>query len=109
MHELGITQEIVAIAADTAGDRHVTKVTVEIGRLTAVLPEAVRFCFGLCAEGTVVEGAVLEIVETPGRGRCRACGREQTLEQAYGLCNCGTSDFDWIAGDELRVRTVEVQ
>lgn len=42
------------------------RVVVEIGRETAVLPDAVRFCFDLCAEGTVVEGAELEIVELMG-------------------------------------------
>jgi len=112
MHELGITQEIVAVAAqvaaDAAGEARVRRVVVEIGRLTAVFPDAVRFCFDVCAEGTPVEGAALEIVEVPGRGRCRACGAEQVLEQPFGICSCGRTEFDWLAGEELRVTHVEV-
>lgn len=108
MHELGITQEIVAIAAGYAKDAKVKRVVVEIGKLTAVLPDAVRFCFDVCAEGTLVEGAQLDIVETPGRARCRKCAAEQVLERPFGLCACGATEFDWLAGEELRVRTVEV-
>jgi hydrogenase nickel incorporation protein HypA/HybF len=108
MHELGITQEIVAIAADRAGTGRVKRVVVEIGRLTAVLPDSVRFCFDVCAQGTVVEGATLEIVEIPGRARCRRCAREQSFDLPYGLCPCGSCELDWLAGEELRVRQVEV-
>lgn len=109
MHEVGITQEIVAIATRRAGSARVTRVVVEIGRLTAVLPDAVRFCFEACAEGTPVEGAALEILEVEGRGRCRACGAEQTMQRVYGLCACGAMEFDFLSGEELRVKTVEVQ
>jgi hydrogenase nickel incorporation protein HypA/HybF len=108
MHELGITQEIVMIAAEKAGRRKVRRVVVEIGRLTAVLPDAVRFCFDVCAEGTPVAGAELEIVEIAGRARCKACRIEQRLERPFGICACGHTDFDWLAGEELRVKTVEV-
>jgi hydrogenase nickel incorporation protein HypA/HybF len=66
MHELGITTEIVDIAMRYSTSSKVRRVIVEIGRETAVLPDAVRFCFDLCAEGTCVEGAELEIVEMSG-------------------------------------------
>jgi hydrogenase nickel incorporation protein HypA/HybF len=66
MHEVGITEEIVAIAAERAGTGRVARVVVEIGSSTCVLPDAVRFCFELCAEGTPVDGAELEIVQVEG-------------------------------------------
>jgi hydrogenase nickel incorporation protein HypA/HybF len=109
VHELGITQEIVAIAAAKAGTARVCRVVVEIGQLTAVLPDAVRFCFDACAEGTPVAGAELDIVIIPGCGRCRACGVENVLDRPLGICECGHTDLEWVAGDELRVRSVEVQ
>lgn len=109
MHELGITQEIVARAAERAEGRRVTCVVVEIGRLTAVLPDAVRFCFDLCAEGTPVEGAVLRVVETPGKARCRACAEVLELDRPFGRCGCGNTDLEWIGGEELRITEIEVQ
>jgi hydrogenase nickel incorporation protein HypA/HybF len=109
MHELGITQEIVARAADRAEGRRVVRVVVEIGRLTAVLPDAVRFCFDLCAEGTPVEGAELRIVETPGKARCRACAAVLELDRPFGRCACGNTDLEWLGGEELRITAIEVQ
>ena len=108
MHELGVTQQIVELVLERAGAARVTKVVVEIGKLSAVLPDAVRFCFELCCEGTPLAGAALEIVEPPGRGRCRACGGEVLLERPFGRCACGSSDLDWISGEELRIRAMEV-
>jgi hydrogenase nickel incorporation protein HypA/HybF len=108
VHELGVTQEVVAVAAEHARGRRVARVVLEVGKLSGVLPDAVRFCFDLCAEGTAVEGASLEIVETPGRGRCRACGGAVHLDRPFGECGCGSTDLEWLAGDELRVRELEL-
>jgi hydrogenase nickel incorporation protein HypA/HybF len=109
MHELGITQEIVALAEARGGGRRVRRVVVEIGRLTAVLPDAVRFCFDLCAEGTAVEGAELRIVETPGTARCRECGGMVQLDRPFGRCACGCTDLEWLTGEELRITEIEVE
>ena len=85
MHELAITEDILAIVTRHADGARVTRIVLEIGKLTAVLPDAVRFCFEACAPGTVAEGARLEIIETPGRARCRQCGAEMTLVEPFGL------------------------
>lgn len=63
MHELGLTTELVAICVEHAQGRRVTRVRLEIGARAAVMPDALRFCFDVVSEGTVVEGALLEIVE----------------------------------------------
>ena len=55
-----------------------------------------------------MEGASLEIIETPGRGRCRLCDQEVAMDRALGQCDCGSTDLEWIAGDELRVRELEL-
>jgi hydrogenase nickel incorporation protein HypA/HybF len=108
MHELGITRNVVAIASEHARGAKVTRVTLEIGKLAAILPDAVRFCFDLCAQGTVVEGATLDIVEIPGRASCRECGKEVVLDRLYGRCACGSADLKLIAGEELKIREMEV-
>lgn len=108
MHELAITQEIVTLVAERAGTARVTRVVLEIGRLSAVLPDAVRFCFDLCAEGTALEGAALEVIETPGQARCRHCGEMVRLDKPFGWCRCGSSDLEWLSGDELKIREIEV-
>ena len=66
MHELGISRNIVAIVAEAAKGRRVRRVTVEVGKLSGVMPHAIAFCFDAVTQGTVVEGAALEIRESAG-------------------------------------------
>jgi len=108
MHELGIAQEIVEIVCAQAGGARVKRIVLQIGKLSAVLPEAVRFCFDLCTEGTIAEGAELEIVEPAGVARCRMCNGEVMLDRPFGQCGCGSTDLEWLSGEELKIQTVEV-
>jgi hydrogenase nickel incorporation protein HypA/HybF len=108
MHELGIAQEIITIVAGRAGTARVTRVVLEIGQHALILPDSIRFCFDLCSEGTVLEGARLEIHEIPGRARCRECGQEIALAEPFGTCGCGSTDLQWLAGDEIKIKELEV-
>ena len=108
MHELGITQEIVEICCRRSEGARVTRIVLEIGKLSCVLPDAVRFCFDLCAEGTAVEGARLEILEPLGAARCRECGKLVELSTPLGQCECGGTDLEWISGEELKIKEMEV-
>ncbi len=108
MHELGIAQEIVAIIAEHASGSRVTRVVLEIGRNALILPDSIRFCFELCSEGTAAQGASLEIVDVLARARCRDCGVEFVLDQPFGLCDCGSADLQWLSGDEIKVKEMEI-
>jgi len=108
MHELSITQDMVALVEERAEGRRVVRISLAIGRLSGIAADAVRFCFDVCAQSTPAEGARLEIEEIPGRGRCVDCHREQDLDQPYGQCACGSARMDLIAGTDLRVIEMEV-
>src|SRR5437016_13145603 len=107
MHELGIAQEVVEIACAQAHGAQVKRIVLQIGKLSAVLPEAVRFCFDLCTEGTIAAGAELEIVEPAGVARCRMCGAEVLLDRPFGQCCSGSTDLEWLPGGEVNIQTVE--
>ncbi len=109
MHELGITQNIVSIVKEHAKDKKVERVLLEIGKLSAIMPDAVHFCFDVCSQGTILEKAKLEIIETPGLAVCRQCGAKIVLEKPFGKCNCGSTQLDLIAGDELKIKEIEVE
>ena len=108
MHELSITQSIVEIAGEHARDAKVIRVTLEIGKLSLVVPDAIRFCFEICTQGTPLEGAELEIIEIPGRGRCRRCGAEMALADLVDQCACGSLDIEPIAGQDLKIKEMEI-
>ena len=108
MHELAIAQEIVELACERCPDGRIARIVVAVGKLSTVLPDALRFCFDEVTRETAAEGARLEIVETPGRARCRACGAGVELERPFGRCVCRSTDLEWLSGEELEVRDVEV-
>jgi hydrogenase nickel incorporation protein HypA/HybF len=73
LHELSIACSLVKTAVDEAarhGVTHVVKMDVVLGALAGVELEALRFCFPAVAQGTVCEGAVLDIED---------CGRDRSL------------------------------
>jgi hydrogenase nickel incorporation protein HypA/HybF len=108
VHELALAQEIVDIARRRAGASRVRRVTVRVGVLAAVVPEALRFCFDLACEDTPLSGAALDIVELPARGRCRSCAAESLFDGPWAVCGCGAAEVDWLSGDELVVQSMEV-
>ncbi|MEZ4598274.1 MAG: hydrogenase maturation nickel metallochaperone HypA [Syntrophotaleaceae bacterium] len=110
MHELSITQNIIDIGRNYAEGKRVLAVTVEIGRLSGVIPESVEFCFEACSKGTPMEGARLAIISIPGQARCRTCGKEQQVGSYYEACSaCGDFGLEILAGTELRVKQLEVE
>ncbi len=108
MHEFSLASSIVEACSARAGDARVGRVTLEIGRLTCVMPDALRFCFELCTEGTPLAGAELEILDIGGRARCHACGAELELSDLFSACGCGSHDLQWLAGEELRIKEMEL-
>jgi hydrogenase nickel incorporation protein HypA/HybF len=108
VHELAIVQDVVDSVVSHVGGAPVKLVVLEIGSLSGVAPEAVRYCFGLCTEDTSVEGAILEIIEVPGIAHCRSCGGLVELDRFVGFCRCGSTNLDWQSGDELKIARIEL-
>jgi hydrogenase nickel incorporation protein HypA/HybF len=110
MHELSITRSVVAIVSERAAGQRVTRVRLQIGRLSAVMPDAIRFCFDICAADTPAAGAALEIDEIPGLGCCSQCGTLVHLDALAGRCpECGTASLRLITGQELNIKEMEVE
>ena len=109
MHELSITRNIVATVVEHARGRRIEGVTLKIGRLAGIELQALRFCFDVCAEGTVLEGAALTIEEIEGRGRCLDCGERVALDVPVAICPCEKrARLEVEAGEELLIHSMEV-
>jgi hydrogenase nickel incorporation protein HypA/HybF len=106
VHELAITQGVVDTVTERTGDARVATVRLRVGRLTGVVPDALRFCFDVVVAGTPLEGASLEIEETRGRGHCRSCDHRFAVEDPIILCDCGSADVDVRGGQDLVVAAV---
>jgi hydrogenase nickel incorporation protein HypA/HybF len=110
MHELSIAQAIVDVAARHAGDARVQRVYVRVGHLRQVVPSALEFSFELCAHGTPVEGAVLELERVPAGVRCRSCDAYSEPDGFPLVCgSCAGLDVEVVQGEELQVESLELQ
>lgn len=109
MHELGISRNIVAVVEEAARGRRVRRVRLEIGKLSGVMRGAIEFSFDLVAAGTPIAGAVLEIEEIDGRGRCSDCATELALPTFFTACPCGSRRVKPIAGEELNIKSVDLE
>jgi hydrogenase nickel incorporation protein HypA/HybF len=112
MHEMALTENLVDLIEDEGrkqGFARVSVIRLEIGALGHVDPEAIRFCFDAVARGAIMEGARLEIIAVPGEGWCFDCGKKVAMFERFGPCpECGRHHVQVIAGQEMRVKELEV-
>jgi hydrogenase nickel incorporation protein HypA/HybF len=113
MHELALGQNIVSQVVYLARReqiKSVSRVRVALGGAIGVDGESLRFGFGLAAEGTLVDGAVLEIDAIPLRYRSRQCGAKFKPCDAHAPCaRCGGRQVDVLRGRELRVEWFDAE
>ncbi|HXP18440.1 MAG TPA: hydrogenase maturation nickel metallochaperone HypA [Streptosporangiaceae bacterium] len=108
MHELAITERVIEAVTERLPGTLITCVRLEIGPLSGVVADSVRFCFDLATEGTNLEGARLEIVEPAARCHCRTCGSDFEPGGPILLCDCGSADVAVLAGQDLKILSVQV-
>lgn len=114
MHEMGIALQIIEIAtgAIPAGTRAccVEQVNIKVGKLSAVVPDSLRFCFDIASRETALAGARLAIEEIPVTARCNGCGNRWTINEAVFLCPaCESGDIQLLSGRELNIESIEIK
>jgi len=112
MHEMAISEGILGILEDEGRRQHysrVRKVRLEIGPFSGIETEALRFSFDVVTKGTLAEDAVLEIIETQAQAWCLPCERTVAISQRFDACpECGSHQLQVTAGEEMRIKDLEV-
>ncbi len=113
MHEMGIALQIIEIATDSipsdAGDVRIEKINLKIGKLAAVVPDSLRFCFDAAIKDTPLDGTKLVIQELPVIARCRDCNTQWTISSPAFTCeNCNSSSLEILSGRELDIESIEI-
>jgi hydrogenase nickel incorporation protein HypA/HybF len=91
------------------GASRIAAITLRIGSLAGVAPEALRFAHDVVMAGTAAEGARLLIEDVPARFVCEPC--QQPFEAAQGDClcpNCGAFSRWLLQGCELELASLEL-
>ncbi|ARG97686.1 hydrogenase maturation nickel metallochaperone HypA [Legionella micdadei] len=113
MHELTLSRTILDIIkqhASAMNCRSVKKIYLEIGQLIGVDQESLKFSFNVIAKGSIAESAELELIEIKGKAICDFCEEAVMLKNYYDGCAiCGRYSLRIIQGEELRVKSMEVE
>ena len=112
MHEMALCGGVIDIIEAEARRQSFAKVTtvwLEIGALSQVEPDAMRFCFDVVAARSVAADAKLEIIRSPGTAWCMNCVKTVNVERRYDACPCcGGYQLQITGGDQMRVKELEV-
>ncbi|WP_246624734.1 hydrogenase maturation nickel metallochaperone HypA [Oceanobacter mangrovi] len=109
---MSIAEGIIQVIEEQARVQAFSKVNavwLEIGPLASVEKEALSFCFDAVTRHTLAEGARLQIIDLPGQAWCLGCSQTVAVTQRFDSCpHCGGYQLQVTAGDELRIKELEV-
>ena len=113
MHELSLAQAILETAQQQAaahGASRVLAIRLRIGELSAVVDEALSFCFGIVAQGTQADGADVRIEHVPWTVRCQRCSAEYRVHDGLPACpDCHATGGETLTGRELQIVEMDIE
>lgn len=120
MHELSMADAIVKTAIDVAEKneaQEITEVTIEIGKLTMLNPEQLKFMIDVLSENTLLEEAKIIIEEIPIEMKCNTCeftglAPADDLDEFVPIIKCPKcegQDLEIIKGRECNVKTIKIE
>ncbi|MGV8083121.1 MAG: hydrogenase maturation nickel metallochaperone HypA [Coriobacteriia bacterium] len=115
MHELPILRDVVDIAiahASEAGASRIVSIKLEIGELRDLDQEWMQRYFDFVTKDTIAEGASLVVTYSAARFMCNSCRESFTFEirsQNQLRCpRCSSAQAELVAGNELRIESIDV-
>jgi hydrogenase nickel incorporation protein HypA/HybF len=116
MHEMSIVLNIFDIVMkqlSTQFDKKnpkVKKVTLIVGKMSTVVPEALDFSFHIAKKDTIFDDAELQIKEVPVEGECSKCKATFSIEDPLFLCpRCENPDITITKGRELFIESIDIE
>ncbi len=113
MHEMSLCESVLQILEDHAqsqGFERVKTVWLEVGGLSGVEPQALRFCFDVVMRDSLADQARLELIELPGEAWCMQCAKTVQVGQRFDQCpDCASYQLQVTGGHEMRIKELEVE
>ena len=108
-----IANQIIKLAtrhAREASAGSVSQVELDIGRLSGIELESLRFALSVATRETMLEGAEFRINTIDPVFECQSCQMPYTPETSLGVCpNCGENRSVLIKGDELQIKSLLIE
>ena len=112
MHEFSIMQSTLETAAQKTRAAEATQIhrlKVRVGKLSGVVPEALRFAFDALKDKSLAAQADLEIEEISAACWCAGCAAEfETGDLKYECPRCHQPSGDLRRGRELELASLEI-
>jgi hydrogenase nickel incorporation protein HypA/HybF len=113
MHELSIALRIVKSLNEelaNEGDLTVSVVTIQVGALTGLVPEALQFSWDMATDSSRLQGSKLNLEWVDAAGFCPECQVDRTLTnlQSFRCPTCRTPIQQITGGNELEILTMEI-
>ena len=112
MHELSVAEDLIKLIVDVAQQndaRRVNTITLEVGALAGIEPDALTLAFEVVSRGTVAEGSEVRLEHKPLTVVCPACGWQGEVEKLYPVCGgCGQLQVRVTGGRELRLLSIDI-
>ncbi len=114
MHELGIAFHIIKEVdqlAQEKGYQHVSKVTLEVGEVSSVIPSYLIDCWNWACEhrSKYLKGCVLNVITLKGISYCEDCKETYDTVPAGRTCpHCGSGNTYLVTGDEVTIQSIDV-
>jgi hydrogenase nickel incorporation protein HypA/HybF len=112
MHELAIAESLLVIVQEEIVHHsleNVLRIKVKVGKLTAVQPEALSFCFACITEDTPLKGVALDIEVLGIKGYCEACKGYFEVQDPVMICpKCQSWHVRMEGGRELYIDAIEI-
>lgn len=112
MHELAVTESILAIAlghAQKANASRVTEINLLIGNLSSIIDDSISFYWEIISKDTICAQSTLHFTRIPGHLQCNNCENEYDLVDELIPCpKCSSPNVTILRGNEFRVDSIEV-
>ena len=113
VHEMSIAQNLIDVLKEEMTKHQVKtlrSVRLNIGQMSAIVPDALSFCFQVITDGTELEGVKLLMDIVPLMGYCHACDKEFEIKDYTFLCpTCGGTKIDTIGGQGMSVVEMDAE
>lgn len=111
MHELSLCNAIRDVVDRAAEGRPVDIVHLRVGKFRQVVPETLRYCWGMVTATSPLAGSSLSIDHVDIRLRCAKCAVETTPQGPLALvcANCGSGDVSMLTGEEFMITSLDLK
>ncbi len=113
MNELSLAHSLLKDLQDESrkhGVSTISRVHVKMGSLCTVIPEELAIAFRAASEGTMAEGAELNIGVEAAKARCDRCNIEFAVDMikatVFTCPQCGGKEGKILSGEELEITLV---